>query len=80
MEDALHFAECPQWDRVWAAIESLREKISCVAPISRRWLILYGPIVVDVRHDQFIFIRLIFPGNFKRETPRALKSSTRGLK
>ena len=34
MEDALHFAEWPQWDRVWTAIESLREQIGRVAPIS----------------------------------------------
>ena len=60
MEDAMHFAECPHWDRVWTAIESLREKIGCVAPISRRWFILYGPTVVDVRHDQFILMMTIW--------------------
>ena len=65
MEDALHFAECQHWDRVWTAIESLREKIGCVAPISRRWFILYGPTVVDVRHDQFILMMTIWPPRWR---------------
>ena len=51
-ETARHFAVCPRFDRLWAAVDQAMDAAGMPLPV-RTWFVIYGPESANYRRDQY---------------------------